>query len=88
MNTPFTIICWAFYVYGATLLLTNAHIFGFWRSLLRTIRRLFGGDYEVERCRMCQGMWVCLLLLCLGALDPIETGVVYGMSYFLATQER
>lgn len=38
-------------------------------------------------CRLCVGFWVSLgLVLCCGCLADMFT--VYGVSYFLATQER
>jgi len=38
-------------------------------------------------CRLCTGFWISILV-CLFYLDLQNLGIVYGASYFLATQER
>ena len=39
-------------------------------------------------CRLCVGFWVSFLFACL-LCDPLtDTLLIYGASYFLATQER
>lgn len=93
MTKELTLICWTFLVYGVTLLLTQGHIFGWWRTLVRKVwlqmRQTFMlADYPVDECRMCQGVWVVLVICLTGQLDWFTGLAVYGASYFLATQER
>jgi hypothetical protein len=75
-------------VYGVTLLLTQGHAFGWWRAIVRrTVGRL-APDYPVDTCRMCQGVWVTIAAAFLLGIGPLDAMAVYGLSYFLATQER
>lgn len=45
-----------------------------------------GVGYDFISCRMCVGFWLSLLLL--AVMDAPQWGAAYGLSYFLATQER
>lgn len=81
------LLVYAFVVYGIVLLLTQSHAFEPWRALIYQIRKWFTA-YVVEECRMCQGVWVVLVLAVICGWGIIDAGAVYGISYFLATQER
>lgn len=76
-----------FAAYSITLLLTNGEVFWWWRLFVRRVFRWFT-DYPVEACRMCQGVWVSLAILLVFDLRAMDFWVIYGLSYFLATQER
>ena len=78
---------WSVVVYALVLLMTGGEIFGFWRVMIYHVRKWFTA-YEVETCRMCQGVWVVVFLAVYNGWSIIDAGVVYGVSYFLATQER
>lgn len=45
-----------------------------------------GNKHPIE-CRMCSGFWVSLAI-CLLSKKPKKILPVYGLSYFMATQER
>lgn len=46
-----------------------------------------GVGYDFISCRMCVGVWLTIPLL-VYVLSPLESAAAYGLSYFLATQER
>lgn len=73
-------------VYGITVLLTTAHIFWWWRKIVRAVIRI---EYDVASCRLCVGVWVALFwCLYWHGFDPTLFLSSVGGSYFLATQER
>lgn len=39
-------------------------------------------------CRMCAGFWVSLFIVAYTGFDVVKVLAVYGLSYFMATQER
>jgi len=87
----------ALIIYAITFLLAQSHIFKSPREAFgRLLDRLFGESrYEFEECRMCVGFWVSLLLWLAfyiagwaGDYDLLAFLAAYGLSYFLATQER
>lgn len=61
------------------------------RNGYRKIREVFT-LYEVEECRMCMGGQLTLVLIIayhmMGEPRDLELIASYGISYFLATQER
>lgn len=79
--------------YAATFLLASSvALSGPRRAFGWLLDKLFGPDrFRMEECRMCVGFWVVLamwLLLSRSVGDIIPFLAVYGLSYFLATQER
>jgi hypothetical protein len=75
-------------IYAVTFLLTDGHVFGWWRRLLVATIGRFARGYPVETCRMCQGVWVTVALAAATGMTPLDALAAYGLSYFLATQER
>lgn len=83
------LIMLSFTAYSLTFLLTSSSLLGqFRRYVIRKLPQLqpTGHKHFIE-CRMCVGFWMSLFI-CSATHDLRLTFVVYGMSYFLATQER
>lgn len=86
----------ALVIYALTFLFTQSHIFSWVRTpLARWLDKVWGPErYKFEECRMCVGFWVTLFLgLLAWAVGPNPPSALllmaaYGLSYFLATQER
>lgn len=81
-----------FAAYIVTLVLVKGHIFTYARCWLR-IRTLWlikgppGDRRHLIDCRLCTGFWVSLAV-CVACWDIMLFPLVYGSSYFLATQEN
>jgi len=80
-------ILYALASYAATFVIASSSLFSAARALIRRkLPELKLGDYpHFIDCRMCVGFW-CSLLVCWGDWRMVLP--VYGLSYFLATQER
>lgn len=96
MNLPF-IIGTGFVVYALTFLFASSKAGSILRDPLgELLDEWFSKDrYVFEECRMCVGVWITMgLFLSLlptqgvSLLDFPEWVAAYGLSYFLATQER
>lgn len=84
-------------IYALTFLFTSSKAFeGVRQRVSEILDSVFPDrDYRMEECRMCMGFWLTLFLFlaCL-PLDAIEASqgglffAAYGLSYFMATQER
>jgi len=84
-----------FCVYALTFLFTSSHALKGPRELLGELLDEYWPEreYKMEECRMCIGVWVTLVLWIVSLpwtsfhdLPAFIAG--YGLSYFLATQER
>lgn len=77
-----------FLSYIATLLITSSTILSNLRVLVikNTPFLSFSGKHLIE-CRLCTGFWLSLLSAFLYG-DVKIFPLIYGASYFLATQER
>lgn len=87
----------ALVIYAMTFLFTSSHA-------LKGLRERFGEildavfpdrEYRMEECRMCMGFWLTVgLFLSLLPTEAVSLhhwlnfSAAYGLSYFLATQER
>jgi hypothetical protein len=73
-----------------TLLLVKSHALHTFRLwFIKKTPMLFKGEPATHliNCRLCTGFWVALLIsICYSDLYMFP--LIYGMSYFLATQER
>lgn len=97
---PFYTLTATMAAYILTLVLVKGHLFTFFRCWLRfktlgLMKGRPGNRMHLIDCRLCTGAWVSGAVTLLGLLTDIETClvladyfVVYGVSYFLATQER
>ena len=95
-NQMIEIILLALSSYAVTFLAAVSFVGGkVWRDpLCNAVDRTFGAysafsesvAYFVE-CRMCTGFWVSLGVVLIAG-EPWQFLPVYGLSYFLATQER
>lgn len=89
-------------VYSITLLLTKGSIFDPFRFWIKRktpfwyvspfIPLFKNYEYPDDahhfcECRMCMGLWVCIFV-CIYYQNLSDYWIVYGASYFLATQER
>jgi hypothetical protein len=81
------VLCLALTVYALTFVITSGAIFEPMRGWImrRTPMLRIGGHKHFIECRMCIGFW-CALAIC--GMDYKMILPVYGLSYFLATQER
>lgn len=76
--------------YIITAVLVNGNIFYRFRELFKSKTPwLFKGKTprHLIDCRMCTGFWVSLAVS-VACFDILYFPLVYGASYFLATQER
>ena len=72
--------------YALTFVVTSAAVLDhprFW-VMKRTPYLMARGKHMLE-CRMCSGLWISLAI---GLYYDVQFLPVYGLSYFLATQER
>lgn len=79
-----------FGAYIVTAVIVNGNIFHGFRELVKPHTKfLFKGNppRHLIDCRMCTGFWVSLSVS-VACGDWITFPLVYGASYFLATQER
>lgn len=77
-------------VYALTFLIVSSAILAPIRNYIgkRTMFLVVGGSHPLS-CRMCAGLWISIITcLILGVTSPIHILAVYGLSYFIATQER
>lgn len=76
--------------YITTLVITKGSIFESFRKVFKKYTPILGipGYPHFIECRLCVCFWVSLSFTYLFNLDMIYTISVYGLSYFLATQER
>lgn len=91
-----------FIVYSVTLILTSSAILDPIRqwfilktpwlySPLAKLNKEYiypAGTKHFCECRMCMGTWITILISYLYSLNVLEYFIVFGVSYFLATQER
>lgn len=77
----------AFMVYALTFVLAASSLFEPLRKWVkvRTPRLQIGNNKHFVECRMCLSFW-CAVLVCANDREMILP--VYGLAYFLATQER
>lgn len=86
----------AFAAYAVTFVVTESRLtewFRGWFNANVPFKSLFVGDADESlpfiKCRMCVGFWASLAIcLAFGDSTAYEVLAVYGLSYFLATQER
>lgn len=81
----------ALVVYAVTFIITMSHIMDLPRVLFRLLVEKWWGkvDYDFISCRMCVGFWVTLAMWpFMWNTNWYDLIAVYGLSYFLATQER
>jgi hypothetical protein len=79
-----------FAAYIATAILVNGNVFYSLREWAKkSTPYLYKGNppRHLLDCRMCSGFWVSLFIT-LVMQDVVMFPLVYGASYFLATQER
>jgi hypothetical protein len=86
-----TILIAIFTVYIATVVITGGSLLAPARAVF--IRRTPWLQIVPEHphfieCRLCVGFWVALVVCPFFGLPWSAVGLVYGFSYFLATQER
>lgn len=67
------------------ILVANPHLAGI-RAYVKGKTQWFGSFHPVD-CRLCIGFWVSLVV-CFWYTRLDLTLVVYGLSYFMAVQER
>ena len=82
-----TLLLYAFSSYCITFIIASSSLFEpfrFW--FIRKLPKLkIGSHKHFIECRMCTGFWVAMLVC---NVDYTMILPVYGLSYFLATQER
>jgi hypothetical protein len=80
--------------YSVVLLLTGAGILEQARAYVESLTPWLayytemGEKTHFVRCRMCVGFWTSLGIVYVVGGTTIDFGWIYGLSYFLATQER
>lgn len=94
------LVCVSLAVYVVTVVLVKGHLFTFFRCWFRfkTLWLIKGRPNSLIHpidCRLCTGAWVSLIasivvgIPLLGILKGLMLWLpIYGISYFLATQER
>ena len=95
-STMTDLLVQALAAYAITFLLTMSQAgLYLWRNPIERLAKdrldyrpeLRDGILYFIQCRMCTGFWVSLgVVICYGSFDMLLP--VYGLSYFLATQER
>lgn len=87
MVPPSTLIIDSLITYALTFIVTASSLFEPLRKwvVVRTPQLRIGNHKHMIECRMCMGFWASLLV-CNSEWKMILP--VYGLSYFLATQER
>lgn len=82
-----SLIIKALAVYALTFVVVSSSLFEPFRLRFaqRTPRLRIGNNKHMIYCRMCTGFWVSVLVC---NIDYSLILPVYGLSYFLATQER
>jgi hypothetical protein len=78
-----------FLAYVITFIIASSSVFEPIRSIIKSKLQILqiGDNKHFIECRMCIGFWVSLIA-CVVANKLDLFFVVYGASYFLATQER
>jgi hypothetical protein len=73
--------------YALTFVITSSSILESTRQTIihKTVQLEIGNHKHFIECRMCVGFWVSLVVC---NADFLSILPVYGLSYFLATQER
>lgn len=81
------LILYSLSVYAITFVVTASSLFEPFRTwvMFKTHRLKIGSAKHPIECRMCFGFWVAVAVC---NLDYALILPVYGLSYFLATQER
>jgi len=85
-----TLIISVFSAYLLTLIIVNSALFLEYREKFKKHTEwLAKGNPLVHPvdCRLCTGFWVSIVIAIL-IEDPFMFPVIYGISYFMATQER
>ena len=82
-----TLITLALSTYAATFVITSSSLLEPVREYLKakTPKLRIGGNKHMVECRMCVGFWMSIFIC---NTDWKMILPVYGLSYFLATQER
>lgn len=84
-------------IYALTFLLASSKAFEGWREWLGEWLDAFWPEreYKMEECRMCMGVWITLVFFLVAVATPfiafrdgLQFFAAYGLSYFMATQER
>jgi len=75
--------------YIITVVLVEGHIFSYAREYARQRLSLlrFGGTHLFD-CRLCVGFYISVGLVVFNSGTINDFLIIYGASYFLATQER
>jgi len=81
------LIVMALTVYALTFVLASSSLFEPFRNkvMVRFPRLRIGNNKHPIECRMCAGFWISVIVC---NVDYKMILPVYGLSYFLATQER
>ena len=81
------LILYSLSVYAITFVVTSSSLFEPVRNWImrKTPRLRIGTAKHPIECRMCFGFWIAAVVC---SLDYSMILPVYGLSYFLATQER
>lgn len=92
-NAPGWLLTLSGAAYAVTFLLASSvALSGPRRAFGRLLDKLYGKErFRMEECRMCVGFWVVLgmwLLMSREVGQIVPFLAVYGLSYFMATQER
>ena len=82
------IITEIFAAYVITLVLTGSTVFESFRQWFKKKTPMLRTNHNhFIECRLCTGFWISTLV-CLVNADIQNVFIIYGASYFLATQER
>ena len=78
--------------YALTFVLASSSLFEPVREWIkaRTPRLKIGNHKHLVECRMCMGFWCSLAIIIIDCqvINVVNLLSVYGLSYFMATQER
>jgi hypothetical protein len=58
------------------------------RIIAKTPKLKIGQNKHFLECRLCLSFWTALIAVLVYTQNPLHALPVYGMAYFLATQER
>ena len=75
--------------YIITCVLCKSSVFEYFRTFVKhyTPQLRIGNHPHFIECRLCVGFWVSIIV-CLAYNSIYNLPLIYGASYFLATQER
>lgn len=76
--------------YISSCVITSSSLFSPFREYIikRTSFFAISGNRHFAECRLCMSFWTSGLSVMVFGLDAIMILPVYGLAYFLATQER